>query len=222
MSSSHKTHLKTGIMGGSFNPCHLAHLNSVLTVKKQFHLDNILLIPTYKTPLKKQKKLLSVSHRLKILDLSIKKYPFIQIDDQEIQRQGISYSYQTINQLLKTQYRDLFFIIGLDSFYSFDQWKNFKNILQKTRLIVTSRLKYHFPKSISQCPKCLQNLIYKINDKQIILQKNQGYSINFCYLKDMCISASQIRQRIQKNLSLDHLLSKNVQTYIKKTRCYLD
>ena len=132
---------KTAVMGGSFNPFHLAHLNSLLTVRETFKMDQILLIPSFKTPLKSPEEELEPSHRLEMLVKSVKKYPFIKVDTQEIERKGLSYTYKTVQELYKKRQanEELFFIMGLDQFYAFDQWKHYQKILEKVNLIVTSR-----------------------------------------------------------------------------------
>ena len=173
-----KTHLKTktGVIGGSFNPFHLGHLNSFITVREKFALDRIIVIPSFQTPLKEESGASPV-HRREMLKKSLSSYPFVKLDDQEIRRKGISYTYQTITQLLKDRDKeDLFFIMGLDQFFLFDLWKNFTEILEKTNLIVTSRLGLSFPKKPLDFPKGLRPLIKSRQSKEsffkIIRKKN--------------------------------------------------
>ena len=156
--------IKTAVMGGSFNPFHLAHLNSLLTVKERFHLENIILVPSFQTPLKTSLKEQEVEsfHRLAMLKQAVSSYPFMRVDDQEILRRGVSYTHKTISHLAKqNRGEELFFIMGLDQFYIFDQWKYFEKILQKTNLIVTSCPGEFFPKSIAHFPKGLKPLVKK-------------------------------------------------------------
>ena len=126
--------IKTGVMGGSFNPFHLAHLNSLLTVRELFALENIILIPSFQTPLKERAEEIKPFHRLEMLKLVLNSYPFMTVDDQEILRKGLSYTHRSISQLFKkSDKEELFFIMGLDQFYIFDRWKNFKEILKKNK-----------------------------------------------------------------------------------------
>ena len=162
--------LKTGLMGGSFNPFHLGHLNSLLTVKEQFKLDNIILIPCFKSPLGQKQESLKPFYRLEMLKKLSHLYHFIKVDDQEIQRKGISYTHSTVNNWFKKkEVGDLFFIMGLDQFYVFDKWKNFKSLLKKTNFIVTSRPGLLFPKNLEDFPKGLQALLkqYLTKEKQL-------------------------------------------------------
>ena len=166
-----KQKIKTGIMGGSFDPFHLAHLNSLLTVKERFALDEILLIPSFKTPLKDEIKEINPFHRLEMLKQTVKDYSFINVDDQEICRKGVSYTYKTVSELIKKRKQaELFLIIGLDQFYVFDKWKNYEKILQKTHLIVTSRPGSSFPKRKTDLPPALKALVKTKKADQLILK----------------------------------------------------
>ena len=214
-------------MGGSFDPLHLAHLNSLLTVKEKFNLDYILLIPAFKTPLKSGIKEINPFHRLEMLKRVVKNYSFILVDDQEINRKGTSYTYKTIDDLFKIRKQEeLYFIMGLDQFYIFDQWKNYEKILQKTNLIVTSRPGVQFPKKLSDLPSVLKSIVKSKKSNRITLKTHSkqkekgGKSIYFCELKDMDISSSDIKKRLRTGKEFSHLLPKEVDLYIKENKLY--
>ncbi|MDE0092026.1 MAG: nicotinate-nucleotide adenylyltransferase [Oligoflexia bacterium] len=227
-----KRQIKTAIMGGSFDPFHVAHLNSLLTVKERFNLDHILLIPSFKTPLKQGVKEIDPFHRLEMLKRAVKNYSFMLVDDQEIERKGVSYSYRTINELFKNRKQEeLFFIMGLDQFYIFDQWKNYEKILQKANLIVTSRPATQFPKKLSDLPQGLRGLVKSKKSDCIILKPIKDISkkkiqerkiIYFCALKDMDMSSSDIRRRLLEGKEFSHLLPREVGLYIKDNKLYSD
>ena len=217
-------------MGGSFDPFHLAHLNSLLTVKEKFNLDCILLAPSFKTPLKHETKEINPFHRLEMLKRVAKNYSFIFVDEQEINRKGVSYTYKTINELFKKRKQEeLFFIMGLDQFYIFDQWKNYETILQKANLIVTSRPGSCFPKKTSDLPQSLKSLVKIKKSNLMVLKPVKSLSnkktsaekmIYFCELKDMDISSSDVKKRLIEGKEFSHLLPKEVDLYIKENRLY--
>jgi len=212
--------VKTGVMGGGFNPFHLAHLNSLLTVRERFDLESIIVIPSFQTPLKKEETAGS-EHRFKMLKNALSSYSFLKVDDQEIRRKGVSYTHRTITQLSKKKnIGDLFFVMGLDQFYIFDRWKNFENILKKTNLIITSRPGISFPKKTTKFPDGLKPFIQKKLLKEISLAISEK-KIYFCPLKDMDISSSDIRQRLKEGKEVSHLLPKAVDSYIKDNKLYI-
>ena len=217
-------------MGGSFDPFHLAHLNSLLTVKEKFNLDYILLIPSFKTPLKYGGKEINPFHRLEMLQRVAENYSFVFVDDQEIDRKEVSYTYKTVDELFKKRKQEaLFFIMGLDQFYIFDQWKNYEEILQKINLIVTSRPGTQFPKKLSDLPQGLKPMVKTRKPDFITLKplkklsktkKRAGKAIYFCELKDMDISSSDIKKRLLEGKEFSYLLPQKVDLYIKENKLY--
>ena len=220
--------IKTAVMGGSFDPFHLAHLNSLLTVKEKFQMDQVLLIPSFKTPLKNKTPSSSALHRLNMLKKIVAPYSFIKIDSQEISRKGLSYTYKTIQELCKKRKKEeLFFIMGLDQFSIFDCWKNYEEILKKSHLIVTSRPGLKFPKRRSDFPKKIQSFIKShylkdelLKDVKKISYKENFKDIYFLPLKDMDISSSDIRQRVKRKKMISHLIHPEINSYIKENQLY--
>jgi len=220
--------MKIAVMGGSFDPFHLAHLNSLLTVKEKFRVNQILLIPSFKTPLKEKAPSSSALHRLNMLKQIVAPYSFMEIDSQEILRKGLSYTYKSIQELYKKK-AELFFIMGLDQFSLFDLWKNHTEILKKAHLIVTSRPGFQFPKRRSDFPKKLQSFTkshyLKKEDSQPIKQisyKGDFKNIYFLPLKDKNISSSNIRQRLKNKNKVSHLIPQEINSYIKDNQLYYE
>lgn len=213
---------RVAIMGGSFNPFHLGHENSLKTVQKKFAIDQTILVPAYQVPLKEEDTSVSASQRLEMLNkVFIEKKSYL-IDKQELNRKGMSYSYRTVTQMEK-KYKnsDLFFIIGLDQFEIFDQWKNFFSILKKVNLIVTSRSPNKFPKTISECPQELNPFLKKKNLNKISL-KGSDKIIYFVQLKDIDISSSLVRKKVREKKSITNLVPTPVASYIKEHNLYCE
>ena len=198
-------------------------------------MDRILLVPSFKTPLKKEEDETDPQSRVEMLLKVVKKYPFMELDQQEILRKGLSYTYKTIQELSKQRVdEELFFIMGLDQFYFFDQWKNYEKILEKAHLIVTSRPGFSFPKSLADLPKGLQPLVkqkksfgLELNllqrpgfQKKAQAEKSVVSKIYFCPLKDMDISSFYIRSGIKQSKDVSHLLLKELNQYIIKNKLY--
>ena len=198
MPSKKNLTVKTGIFGGSFDPFHFGHLNSLLTVKEKFSLDQVIVIPAFCSPFRKKKPEAESFHRLNMLKKCFAPYSFVQIDDQEIYRKGISYTDQTvINLSKKKSLGNLFLIMGLDQFQKFDSWRNFSKILEKTNLVVTSRAGMSFPKKISDFPKDLIPFLKKKSFRKVSL-KHSEKEIYFCSLKDQDISSSFCEKEMER------------------------
>ena len=207
-------------MGGSFNPLHLGHINSLLTVKRKFQLDKILIVPAYHPPASGPLTGASAIQRLEMLHQVFATEPFIEVDEQEIKRKGTSYSYRTVENIEKQiPSKELFFIMGLDQFFTFDLWKNVPRILKNSNLIVTSRPKGRFPKNQAEVPSVIRPYCKSWSSERIVLKK-PFHSIFFCSLKDKEISSSLIKTRLKNCQSITHLVPPAVDHYIKTHRLY--
>ena len=210
---------RIGIFGGSFNPFHKGHLNNVLHVADKIDLNKVFIVPAYQTPHKTFIEDPSPEQRLKIAQLGCLEYEnILQVDPIEVERRNVSYTITTLKQLNKKD-ADLFLIIGLDLFYHFDNWKDYEEILQITNIIVTSRPNWFFPESLKQFPKGLQSYI-----KEFGFQKTQlksGKTIEFVQIgKDIDVSSTYLRRRIQYNKSTFHYLDLKAEEYIKEHQIY--
>lgn len=207
-------------MGGSFNPLHLGHINSLLTVKEKFQLDKVLVIPSYQPPLSPSLTGASVIQRLEMLHQVFAKESLIEVDEQELKRKGTSYSYRTVESIAgKNQFEALFFIMGLDQFLTLDRWKNIPRLLEHANLVVTSRPKFRFPRSQASLPLVVQSLFKSWSSEKILLKK-PFKSIYFCSLKDKDISSVLIKNRLKNRQTITHLVPPVVDHYIKTHRLY--
>ena len=91
--------MRLAILGGSFNPIHLGHLNLAFHSYKELAYDKIAIVPAYISPFKIFCKDTEVEDRLKMIDLAIADKPYMYCELYEIERQGVSYTINTINYL---------------------------------------------------------------------------------------------------------------------------
>ena len=132
---------RIGIYGGTFNPPHIGHIQAAQQALTSMKLDRILLIPDRIAP---HKEIPSGSptpqQRMDMLRLAVKNCPGLEVSDIELKRDGVSYTYLTVEQL-KAAYPDteLVLLMGTDMFLSFHTWKHPEIILQNTSLGVFCR-----------------------------------------------------------------------------------
>ena len=212
--------IKVGIMGGSFNPLHLGHINSFCTIQEKFQLDKVIIVPAFRSPLTDPLTGASNFQRLEMLRQALDRYSFVEVDEQELKRKGTSYSYRTVENLAKTvRSKELFFIMGLDQFSILDRWKNVPRILKQAHLIVTSRPKFQFPEKAEDLPEAIRPLLKSWPSEKIFLKK-PFRNVYFFSLKDRNISSSLIKTRLQNRQSIAHLVPPLVDHYIKAHRLY--
>ncbi len=132
---------RIGIFGGTFNPVHIGHIQAAKQALTALHLDRVLLIPDHIAP---HKELPTGSptpqQRLDMLRIAVQDCPGLEISDIELRREGVSYTYLTIQELKRMYPHDqLVLLMGTDMFTSFDSWRNPEGILKNASLGVFCR-----------------------------------------------------------------------------------
>jgi nicotinate-nucleotide adenylyltransferase len=212
--------MKIGIFGGSFNPPHNGHVNSLTTVQKKMGFDQIHIIPNNQNPLKIPMDGPSNEHRLEMSRLAFSTYgQAFQINDTELKRGGKSYTIDTINELLKThKSNELYLIIGADNFENFSQWKDYKKILELVNIVVTTRPGYQIPETESEWPDYLTPFVAESDFGTLELKT--GRSVEFLTLNDLDISSSELRKKLRLGRPTEKFLPLSVESYIKEKQLF--
>ena len=131
---------KVGIMGGTFDPIHIGHLILGENAYLQFGLDKVVFMPSGNPPHKKDRDGGTDLQRMDMVKLAIASNTHFEISDIEMNEDGYTYTYRTLERLVKehpdTEY---YFIIGADSLFYFDSWKNPQRIADACTLVVATR-----------------------------------------------------------------------------------
>ena len=195
-----------GVYGGSFDPIHLGHLKTAKFIKNELGLNRILLLPCNQ-PVHRQPLHYSASQRLEILNLALKDFSELEVDNSEIDRGGDSYMIDTLKDLkVKLNNESICLVIGMDSFVNFKSWKNWDEFSKIVHLIVLPR------EGKQTIEKALETFEVSSDIKQIKSEAN-GF-LYFSKLEMINISSTAVRGRISKNQSLDKFLPKSVINYL--------
>ena len=188
---------KVGIFGGTFDPIHVGHLITTQKVYEQRELDKILFIPAFISPHKIHKFASPPVHRMNMAKLAIEGLKHFDISDIEINRNEISYTINTITEL-KTNYDEIELIIGFDNLVVFDKWHQPDELLKMVELVVMKR---SFDKELKN------------------IHKYFGEA-NFVDTPNIEISSTEIRERVNKGLPIDFMVTEKVKDYIKENNLY--
>ena len=190
---------KICLFGGTFDPLHIGHLLVAQTIFEAENFDNIVFIPTLKTP--RKNNITHIKDRLAMLRMGVTSNPNFEISDLEIQRGGTSYSIDTIREYKSDQdydSRELYYLIGSDSLQTFHTWKEPREILDECQVIVALRPGFR-PSDISNW----------------ILRK-----VRFASIPRFEISSSTIRSRWQENKTIRYMVTQPVWEYINDHGIY--
>lgn len=212
--------MRVGIFGGSFNPPHNGHINSVTTVAKKVGLQKVHIVPAFQNPLKTPVEGPTGEQRLELTKLAFQQYgESFFVDDQEIVRGGKSYTYETIKNIRKeVAADDLFLIIGADNLEGLVEWKDYKKILSEVNLIVTTRPGYETPESQDELPEFLKEQVAEFDFNFIELKT--GRNIQFISLQDVEVSSSELRKWLRTGRPVEKYLPLAVETYLKENKLY--
>ncbi|WP_163936941.1 nicotinate (nicotinamide) nucleotide adenylyltransferase [Paraferrimonas sp. SM1919] len=130
---------KIGLLGGTFDPIHNGHTQSLVSIKQQLNLDQIWVMPNAVAPHKPQPQA-NGQHRLAMVELAIADLDGVKAVDFELTQTGPSYTVYTLEKL-QQRYpnNDFYFIIGMDSLANFNHWYKWHQILNFCNLLVMTR-----------------------------------------------------------------------------------
>ncbi|MBH1940972.1 nicotinate-nucleotide adenylyltransferase [Mobilitalea sibirica] len=198
--------MKVGIMGGTFNPVHNGHLILAENAYEQIGLDNVIFMPTKNPPHKNITELVSEEHRYNMVRLAVMENPHFTLSDMELSRKGVTYTADTLS-ILKDKNPDdsYYFIVGADSFFMLQTWKDPQTIFNLSTIIVAGRDR------INQ-----DDMEQQLN----FLVKTYHANVEFLDMPNIDISSAMIRERIANNQSVKYYVPDSVWAYIIKHYLY--
>jgi nicotinate-nucleotide adenylyltransferase len=194
---------RTGILGGTFDPIHLGHLEAAEAARKQLHLDRVLLLPSRTPPHRSVEPRASVYHRFAMTALAAAERGML-ASDLELLREGPSYTALTLEAL----HRDgqtpgqLFFITGSDAFAEISTWYDYPRLFELANFAVVSRPGY--PAVIPKVPMNTSSTFV------IAVEANTPD-----------VSSTEIRRRVAAGESIHGLVAPSVASHIERHRLYV-
>jgi len=199
--------MNIGVLGGTFDPIHMGHLVLAEEVRARLNLAEILFVPAGRPWLKVGSPGSPAGHRVEMVRLAIADKPYFKLSTVEIERAGPTYTVETIAEL-KAQLgaRDeIFFILGQDNLAELPRWRQPSRLITMCRLVAVPRPGYPLPDL-----KALEASIPGLSQRVMLMDK-----------PEIDISASAIRDRVARGLSIHHLVPEPVAGYIRQHKLYL-
>ena len=197
---------RVGIFGGTFNPIHREHIEVAKNAIKELNLDILYIVPT-KIPPHKEVVLASDIDRLNMLKLAFDGEKNVVISDFEMQNEGKSYSFITVEHFKSIHESDkLFFIVGGDMLVDFKTWKTPERITAVCDLAVFNRESFPFD--------------YKLEQEYFKSRFNKEFiMLNYVGKED---SSTEIRVYSALGLDIADKTDEKVARYIKENNIYTD
>lgn len=200
--------MKTGIMGGSFNPIHMGHLMMSEYIRSELEIDRVFLIPTGKAP-HKGPYAVSGQARFRMVDLACRDNPYFFPLDLEVKNPEISYSVDTLTRLSKAYPEDdFYFFLGSDILLDLKGWKKFEDLARLTSFVVAIR------------PGFERLSMRDVQREMDFLRETYGARINLVETPRFEISSSDLRDRLSKGKSVRYLIPDQIIVYIQEKGYY--
>ncbi len=199
---------KVGILGGTFNPIHMAHLILAETALEMAGLDEVLFIPTGCSYMKDSDEILPAKDRIRMTGMAIEDNPNFALSTIETEREGDSYTCDTILEL-KKRYpeQEYYLILGADSLFMMEKWKNPETIFKNCTILAAVRG---------------DKKMDAMEEKAAELKEKYGANITLLAMDPVEISSSLVREKIAAGKSVRYMLPEKVREYILKNKLYLN
>ena len=194
---------KIGLMGGTFNPIHNAHLQLAKTAMEEYGLEEILFMTSGNPPHKREEAVLDKTVRHQMVKLAVAPYSgFVPCDD-EVRREAYSYTADTLQRLQKARPdASIYFIIGADSLHQFKDWYMPEKIVKLCTLLVFPRAGYDLQRDMEAV---------KARYRAEVLELHAG---------QVDISSTQLRECIAEGRNISAYVPEVVYAFIKNYKLY--
>ncbi len=188
--------MRTGILGGTFDPIHLAHLHAAETALAAAQLDRVLFVPAGDPWQKADRDVTGANHRVAMVALAIADAPGFELDTREVDRPGPTYTIDTLNSFPDDE--DLYLILGADAAGGVDSWHQANAVVERARFLVLPRPGDDAMSAASNLPGAL------------VLQ-----------MAALDISSTAIREMAREGKPYRYLVPGRVHEYIQANRLYV-
>lgn len=197
---------RLGIMGGTFNPIHNGHLYLAKEAREQYNLEQVLFMPSGTPYMKDQREVLPSKFRVMMTKLAIENDPYFSLSVMEIEKEGNTYTYETL-EALNCMYpeTELYFILGADSLFAMEDWRLPERIFASCKILAAIRDDVSLDKIEEQ-----SNYLKQKFEADIFILKTNAVDI----------SSSMIRRHLSEGISVKGLIPDVVYNYILSHNLY--
>lgn len=211
---------RLGVLGGTFDPPHYGHLRAAEVVREAFRLDVVLFVPSKSPPHKASPEVTEARHRLRMVELSVESEPFFDVSRVEVDREGPSYTIDTLAELsVRYPESSLFFIAGTDAFIEIPTWHQWRDLVSRHSFVVHRRPGFPLEEARALVSRELETPAVEESAIESHLGSNRPRV--FLLDRDMLdVSSTGIRSSVREGKSIRFLVPDPVEAYIRENRLY--
>jgi nicotinate-nucleotide adenylyltransferase len=191
---------RLGVMGGTFDPIHYGHLVTAEEALAQFELEGVLFVPTGLPWMKEHEVVSPAEDRYLMTVIATASNPLFRVSRIEVEREGPTYTVETLRALKAEEDADLYFITGADAILEIVQWKDRADLFDLARFIAATRPGYDM--AGFEVPGEMSDAVIVMN------------------IPALAISSTDIRDRVKAGRPIRYLVPEGVKSYIEKAGLY--
>jgi nicotinate-nucleotide adenylyltransferase len=194
---------RLGVMGGTFDPIHQGHLVTAEEALWQFHLDEVVFVPTGQPWMKTDREVTTAEDRYLMTVIATASNPRFSVSRIEVDRPGPTYTIETLQELRRMAEGEveLFFITGADAMLEIFSWKDPEEVLAQAHFFAATRPGYDIARFVEEAP-------------------SSHPKISVMDIPALSISSTDVRRRVREGEPIRYLVPEGIQTYIEKARLY--
>jgi nicotinate-nucleotide adenylyltransferase len=210
-----------GVLGGTFDPIHFAHLRLAEELADGIGLSKVRFIPTGAPPHRGTPRVSGV-HRIEMVRLAIAGNPRFEADDREVRRTGVCYTFDTLNELrAELGERPLCLLMGSDAFSALTTWHRWEELFDLAHIVIAHRPGFSLQQLQSSLPGPLRKIyLQRLAASTGILRRDSRGAIYASEITALDIAATQIRGLLAGSASARYLVPDAVLDYIETHRLY--
>ncbi|MFT5174617.1 MAG: nicotinate-nucleotide adenylyltransferase [Gammaproteobacteria bacterium] len=205
-----------GLLGGTFDPIHVAHLRLAIEVRERLALDEVRLMPA-PNPRLRDAPQVAATTRLRLLRAAVEGIPGLCVDDRELRVSGPTRTVETLRKIRdEHSSRSLCLIIGADAAARLDLWYQWEQLIELAHLVIACRPGATLPSS-----GAVADLIKRHTDTRVAaLAERRAGVIHVCEIPGLDISATTVRDRLANDRSVEFLVPERVRLILLKEKLY--
>jgi nicotinate-nucleotide adenylyltransferase len=213
-----KSRRRLGVLGGTFDPIHIGHLDAGDAAREGLALDTILVIPAHDPPHRPVEPRATAFHRFALAALAVQGRKAYRLSDMELRRSGPSYTALTLRDLHAKGWTpsQIFFILGADAFAEIATWYDYPALLDACHFVVIARPGTTPEAALSHNP----SLISRVRPLADASREGVAPSIFVVNGHTTDVSSSDIRARLAEDRPIDGLVPDAVAAYIRAHHLY--
>lgn len=213
---------RIGILGGTFDPVHVGHVDTALAAQRALAFDRVLVMPTGTPPHRSSPPSASRFHRFAMAALAVTGLPGLMVSDLEIGVTEPCYTYDTLARLHGTGLlaSQIFFITGADAFAEIDTWSRYPQVLEMAHFVVVSRPGHAAAALPSKLPALTARMRGATAHASTTVATPTLLEILLVDASTRDVSSTEVRRRLESGTSIAGLVPAAVETYIGQHGLY--